>query len=116
MFDHEPGFHQTCPICGWEDSLAQLRFPLMPGVGNAVSLLQGQRNYQQIGAAERKNAGLTRAPLDGEERDEQWRPLDPQRDNIEQPQRGIDYMSSYPEADTTVLYYWRATYWRKFSS
>ncbi len=88
----------------------------MPGVGNAVSLLQGQRNYQQIGAAERKNAGLTRAPLDGEERDEQWRPLDPQRDNIEQPQRGIDYMSSYPEADTTVLYYWRATYWRKFSS
>ena len=36
MFDYPPGFHQVCPICGWEDNLAQLRFPLMPGAPNAV--------------------------------------------------------------------------------
>ncbi len=94
----------------------QLRFPLLPGIGNDVSLIQGQLNYQSIGAAERKNRGLTRAPVEGEEREPGWRLLDPERDNIEQPQRGVDYMSSYPEYDMTVLYYWRSTYWRRFSS
>ena len=94
----------------------QLRFPQMPGMGNDVSLDQGQRNYQEFGAAERKNRGLTREPVEGEEREDGWRPLDPIRDNIEQPRRGVDYMNSYPESDTTVWYYWRATYWRRLSS
>jgi len=116
VFDHEPGFHKTCPICGWEDNLAQLRFPLMPGMGNDVSLIEAQQNYQKFGAAERKNIGLTRGPVDGEEVEPGWRPLDPARDNIEEPRRGVDYMSSYPESDTTVLYYWRSTYWRKLQS
>ena len=31
-------------------------------------------------------------------------------------QRGIDYANSYPLNDTTVLYYWRATYWRRLAS
>ena len=38
-----------------------------------------------------------------------WRPLDPKRDNVEEPQRGTDYADSYPLGDTTVLYYWCAT-------
>jgi hypothetical protein len=38
VHDREPGFHQTCPICGWEDDLSQLRFPLMPGSSNTVCL------------------------------------------------------------------------------
>lgn len=32
------------------------------------------------------------------------------------PQRDIDYADSYPLRDTTVLYYWRATYWRRLAS
>ncbi len=116
MFDHEPGFHKVCPICGWEDNLMQLRFPLLPGMGNDVSLYEGQRNFLDFGAAERKNRGLTRTPVDGEEREEGWRLLDLERDNIEEPRRGVDYLNSYPESDTTVLYYWRSTYWRKLSS
>jgi hypothetical protein len=94
----------------------QLRFPLTTGMGNDVSLHRGQLNYQEFGAAERKNRGVTRKPVDGEEREEGWRLLDLERDNIEEPRRGVDYMNSYPESDTTVLYYWRATYWRKLSS
>lgn len=116
MFDHEPGFHKTCPICGWEDNLAQLRFPLMPSSGNSVSLVEGQKNYQAFGAAERRKIGLTRKAVEGEEVEEGWRPLDPERDNIEQPRRGVKYADSYPENDTTVLYYWRDSYWRRLSS
>ena len=41
------------------------------------------------------------------------RPVDVQRDNIEEPQRGQKYADSYPYEDTTVLYYWRTTYWRR---
>jgi len=60
--------------------------------------------------------GEGRAPLDAEAREITWRLLDPARDNLEEPQRGIDYGDSYPLDDTTVLYYWRATYWRRLAS
>jgi len=113
VHDREPGFHQSCPICGWEDDLAQLRFPLMPGSSNTVSLLEAQKNYRDYGASERRSVGSTRAPEGGEGRDPGWRPLDPERDNCEQPSRGTPYADSYPWPDTTVLYYWRDSYWRR---
>ncbi len=116
VFRHQPGSHERCPICQWEDDLAQLRFPRMPGGANGVSLERAQQNFVEIGVADRRRLGLGRAPLAEERREEGWRPLDPVRDNPEEPQRGVDYAESYPLADTTVLYYWRATYWRRFAS
>ncbi len=116
VHDREPGFHQTCPICGWEDDLTQLRFPLMPGSSNGVCLAEAQRNFSSYGASERRNQGQTREPVDGEPRDGDWRPIDPARDNVEEPSRGIPYADSYPWPDTTVLYYWRSTYWRRVVS
>jgi len=113
VFDREPGFHQVCPICGWEDDLAQLRFPLMPGSSNVVSLFEAQRNFRSYGASERRNLGTTRDPVEGESVERGWRLLDPGRDNPERPGRGISYGDSYPWPDTTVLYYWRSTYWRR---
>ena len=113
VFDHQPGFNQVCPICGWEDSLDQLRFPNMAGSANHVSLVEAQRNYQDYGASERRHRGCTRAPFANEPRDEQWRPIEPARDNLEEPERGLKYADSYPYEDTTVLYYWRSTYWRR---
>lgn len=113
VFDQEPGHHQICPICLWEDELAQLRFPTMPGISNTVSLLDAQQNYQRIGVAERKNIGQGRAALDDEAIDDGWRPIDPSIDNLEQPTAGEDYSTSYPWSNTTVLYYWRPTYWRR---
>ena len=107
-----PGFGGVCPICGWEDDLAQLRFPEMPGGANRVSLETGQRNFQEFGAAERNSRKEVRSPLPGEPRDREWRVLDLQKDNPEQPGRGVDYANSYPE-DTTILYYWRETYWQR---
>jgi hypothetical protein len=112
----EPGNHKICPICGWEDDLTQLRFPLMPGSCNKVSLHEGQENYRRYGAAERMNIGTTREPFGDERIEAGWRPLDLEHDNIEEPARGIRYADSYPYKDTTVLYYWRDTYWRKLNS
>jgi hypothetical protein len=116
VFERQPGNHERCPICLWEDDLAQLRFPLMPGSSNAVSLADAQHNYADCGAAERRKATSARKPLESEVRDQMWRPLDAHRDNIEVPSGGVDYANSYPLADTTVLYYWRDTYWRRFAS
>ncbi len=116
VFRMQPGGNERCPICLWEDDLAQLRFPRLPGSANHVSLEEAQHNFAACGAAERRLRGEGRAPLDMDTREAGWRPLDPKRDNIEEPQRGIDYGDTYPLADTTVLYYWRATYWRRLAS
>jgi hypothetical protein len=115
----------------------------MPGSANGVSLEQAQHNFIEFGTAERRHRGGGREPFDEESRDAAWRLLDPARDkfagsefgqwsgrrwprsgepqgrgehNVEEPQRGIDYGESYPFADTTVLYYWRETYWRRLAS
>ena len=82
----------------------------------AKLLEQAQHNFIEFGTAERRHRGGGREPFDVESRDSAWRLLDPERDNIEEPQRGINYGESYPFADTTVLYYWRATYWRRLAS
>jgi len=88
----------------------------MPGSANHVSLEQGQLNFAALGVAERRNQGAGREPFAEEPRDVSWRPLDPGRDNVEEPVHGVDYADSYPLSDTTVLYYWRKSYWRKLSS
>jgi Cysteine-rich CPCC len=116
VFDQQPGSSQRCPICQWEDDLAQLRFPRMPGSGNPLSLEDAQRNYADFGASSRRLHAESRKPFDEEPVESGWRPLDPERDNIEEPQRGIAYADSYPLEDTTTLYYWRSTYWRRLSS
>lgn len=109
---HPPGYHEVCPICGWEDDLSQLRFVEMPGATNHVSLIRAQENFADFGAAERRYVTDARDPFPEELREEAWRPVNPATDNIEEPQRGIDYATSYPQ-DTTVLYYWRPSYWRR---
>lgn len=116
VFQQQPGNHEICRICFWEDDLAQLRFPLMPGSSNTVSLETGQHNFAECGTAERRKAANAHDSINDEQREEGWRPLDPQRDNIEEPQRGMNYGESYPLLDTTVLYYWRSTYWRRLVS
>jgi hypothetical protein len=112
VFEQMPGSHKVCPICCWEDNLVQLRFPLMPGASNVVSLETAQQNYQQFGSAEKRKFSVVRRPRKDERKDESWRLLDQEVDNVEEPQAGIDYVDSYPTHNTSVLYYWRDTYWR----
>lgn len=105
-----------CPICHWEDNLVQLRFPLMPGAANHVSLQRGQENFESFGASERRFVDEVREPAAGERQDPDWRRLDPDRDNPETPRSGVGYADSYPERDPTVMYYWRLSYWRRLVS
>ena len=94
----------------------QLRFPQMGGGANTVSLQDAQKNFIEFGASERRKHRLGRTPMELDRKEDRWRLLDPDIDNIEEPRRGIDYADSYPESDTTVLYYWRPTYWRRLQS
>jgi len=116
VFAQAPGNHETCPICGWEDDLSQLRFVEMPGSSNPTSLVDAQNNFISFGASSHRAEAAVREAFDDEPRDPAWRPVDPGIDNIEQPRRGMGYAESYPTDDTTVLYYWCATYWRRLSS
>ena len=95
--------------------MAQLRFAAMPGGANTVSLESAQSNYVAYGASQRSRVLQVRTPVEGETRDPGWHLLDRRRDNLEEPRRGQSYADSYPVADTTVLYYWRASYWRRIS-
>ena len=57
-------------------------------------------------------AATCRAPNADEPVDEGWRPLDRNADNLEVPTPSVDYGGTYP-SDSTTLYYWRPTYWRR---
>ena len=49
VFRMQPGGNERCPICLWEDDLAQLRFPYLPGSANHVSLEEAQQYDRAIG-------------------------------------------------------------------
>jgi hypothetical protein len=107
-----PGSCDICQVCFWEDDISQLRFPLMAGGANKPSLLEAQANYRAFGSCERRMLEHCRAPKLDEAVEEGWRPVDRTSDNPEVPTAGVDYNGTYP-ADSTALYYWRSTYWRR---
>lgn len=104
VFNEPPGSYGICPICFWEDDLAQLRFVETHGA-NRVSLLEAQRNYRVLGAKEQRFVNAVLDPK-GLRRDDSWRPFDPDQDAIERPDEGTDYGLSY--RDPLAHYYWRA--------
>lgn len=105
VFVEPPGSYDICTICGWEDDIAQLRFPRTTGA-NKVSLIEAQWNFVKDGASDPARPPLGQDPLATDIRDESWRPIDEARDTFEDPVPGFDYGLTYP-ADSTTLYYWR---------
>ncbi|HTX59941.1 MAG TPA: CPCC family cysteine-rich protein [Verrucomicrobiae bacterium] len=99
VFSEPPGSCETCDVCRWEDDPFQLRFPLVAGGANRMSLFMAQRAFIAAGKEAR-------------DRDPFWRPLDRRRDFLE-PQ------SDDPDVDTGLtgpshseeLYYWSTNYW-----
>ena len=109
VFSGRPGSYDICPICYWEDDNAQLRWPDWAGGANKPSLIDGQRNYRDMGAIEFRFAGKVRAATPDEPVEDGWRPIDPGVDSFEP--RGVSDVP-WPE-DSAVLYWWRPTFWRR---
>jgi hypothetical protein len=106
VFREPTGSYAICPICFWEDDASALRFADEGGGVNEVSLRQAQANYAAAGVSDNRLAAHVRAPQPGEVRDPLWRPLDPERDEVETLVGGVDYGGTYP-SNPTDLYYWR---------
>jgi hypothetical protein len=78
----------------------------MSGGANRPSLQEAQEAFSRIGAIEERFLVHVRAPTADDQREPTWRPLDLARDEIEIPQKNIEYGQTYP-SDATTLYYWR---------
>jgi len=50
--EHEGSF-EICPICFWEDDLAQYEDPTYEGGANKPNLTQARANFAEFGACER---------------------------------------------------------------
>lgn len=96
-----------CPVCFWEDDAVQLRWPDLAGGANTVSLIEGQRNYREVGACKSRVRRYVRPPTGP--RDPDWRPIDVDSDRFEDhdsPER-----ADWPD-DMTTLYWWTPRFWR----
>jgi hypothetical protein len=103
-FTEAPGSNETCGVCGWEDDPVQLRFPLMAGGANRLSLYAAQRAFIES----RKLA---------KDRDPFWRPLDRRKDFVEpiNEDPDVDIALTGPN-NSEELYYWGPKYWLRRDS
>jgi len=112
VHDERPGSYAICPLCFWEDDLAQLRFPTADVGPNRVTLVEAQANVRAFGACNPRALSFVRPPLPHEPIDPDWRPIDLTRDQFEDRFEDRDAEARRPwPADNTALYWWRPTFW-----
>ncbi len=111
-FSNPPGSYDSCEICRWEDDPSQLRFPEARRGANRASLIEAQENFRSYGASEHRRLHYVRTSSSADVRDPKWRSWDLNTDDPGRSETSADYGKGYP-TDTTILYYWRDTYWRK---
>lgn len=103
------GSSMICPICRWEDDIAQFRWPTYRGGANRTDLVEAQGNFELFGASNSKAVPRARDPRETELRDVGFRSVDPAIDNLESPE---DQVADWQD-DSSALYWWRPDYWRR---
>ncbi len=58
----ERNAYEICPVCYWEDDPVQRRDISYSGGANAISLVEGQQNYQRYGASKEHLLVYVRKP------------------------------------------------------
>ena len=66
MNEEPPGSFDICPVCYWEDDIAQYNNPDLRGGANEVSLKEARSNYCLFGASSPKFLDVVRPPLQQE--------------------------------------------------
>lgn len=107
VFDGPPGSEDICLICFWEDDAQQLRFPRLADATNVMSLVDAQLSYARCGAVDERFAADVRKPSAEEPLEEGFRPIS-DSDSFE-----AEPSDTAGPDDSTQLYYWRPTFWRK---
>jgi hypothetical protein len=106
VFREEPGSEEICPVCWWQDDISSLIHAEEASGPNKVSLVEAQRNFQQIGVAERRLVLHIKANArDHYKKDPQWRPVDLRVDSF--PVIGTPTERLPDPPDISGLYYWR---------
>src|SRR6185295_4947122 len=111
-YDEPPGSYDSCEICLWKDDPSQLRYPETRGGANRASLVQAQENFRSTGASHHCSLPHVRESVSKDERDPGWRLWNRATDDTGRATTSDGYGMRYP-TDTTTLYYWRNTYWRR---
>ncbi|MEU9267611.1 CPCC family cysteine-rich protein [Streptomyces sp. NPDC048251] len=109
VHDGRTGSSLVCPVCFWEDDVAQLRWPLLPGGANKHSLVDAQRAYLAVQASEERFMSKVREPEIDEPTDEGFRPINLAIDHFEE----VSVQDAPWPEDRSVLYWWRHTFWRR---
>jgi len=111
VFNEPPGSYAICPICFWEDDEVQLRYPLMAGGANHVSLYEAQHEFMKNGASEYRLTGHVRKATESDRREPHWRPFDPASDPHLLWNSEADHQRWKSAGPNACLYYWRNDYW-----
>lgn len=105
--------YDICPICFWEADPDQNRDPLLDGLANKVSLVEGQKNYLAFGACEERIKDYVRPPLPDERQATGWRPIDLEQDILDEPVLEPGRGAFFLQIDPSSRYYWSPTFWRR---
>lgn len=110
-FGEPPGSYEICSVCFWEDDAIQLRWPDWPGGANRPTLIEAQKIFQETGPVRNGWSPTSNlpppishsTPVDGPS----TRPATPSSHETSR---------NEPPSDSTLLYWWRPTFWRKTSA
>ncbi len=84
----------------------------MAGGANRCSLIEGQANFEALGACEQLFKSNVRGPTESDSRDPDWRRLDTERDRYLKWAAEDDHkLWQSVKGTDTFLYYWKPGYW-----